>query len=305
MHANWLIKALLGFLFGSLILIAGLLVAEYRYFKNQSEKMVVLQTEYKNYVLALRHLLRGSQLLQGPASASGEKKNEQASNNFIIVNRSNESLKESSLAFFKRFHLQKTENQIDPSEWLDYTQVALNQKKSDPVHTAQKKRKRQRSKRSSIRIRIARRARTSHTILWSQKSNTNFLWPIDPRHFWVSSLFGPRKNPSGWGFHRGLDMAAVKGTPVRAAASGQVVEVRHDVHGYGKMILLEHTNRYQTRYAHLDKIFVQPGQQIERGSIIGRVGATGNVRSMGFDGSHLHFEVRVSGRTINPIYLLS
>jgi murein DD-endopeptidase MepM/ murein hydrolase activator NlpD len=54
----------------------------------------------------------------------------------------------------------------------------------------------------------------------------------------------------------------------------------------------------------LDKILVNVGQQVERGTVIGRVGATGNVRSMGFDGSHLHFEVLISGHTINPLHCL-
>ena len=111
-----------------------------------------------------------------------------------------------------------------------------------------------------IRRRFAMRAKKPVSpMTLTNNSSKIFSWPIDPSRFWPSSLYGPRKNPSGWRFHHGLDMAAIKGTPVKAAAPGEITEAGWDAHGRGKMILVTHGNQYQTRYAHLDKILVSVG----------------------------------------------
>ncbi len=134
-----------------------------------------------------------------------------------------------------------------------------------------------------------------------------FSWPIDPSLFWVSSQYGPRKKPSGRsGFHKGVDLAAMKGTPVRAAGEGTVVEAGYSL-GYGNYITIGHEGAFKTRYAHLDKILVQVGQSVTVGDHIGRVGATGFVRKSkwGGSGSHLHFEVYMNGKAVNPFYFLA
>jgi murein DD-endopeptidase MepM/ murein hydrolase activator NlpD len=121
----------------------------------------------------------------------------------------------------------------------------------------------------------------------------------------MSSPFGPRKNPNGsYGFHTGIDLAAVRGTPVKAATSGVVLQAGC-YKGYGNMVLLKHDYNVKTRYAHLSKIDVSVGQSVDRGDIIGRVGNTGHVRRRrGRDGSHLHFEVYVAGKRVNPLALI-
>lgn len=134
-----------------------------------------------------------------------------------------------------------------------------------------------------------------------------FTWPLDPAHFWVSSEFGPRKKTNGaWALHAGVDLAAVRGTPVRASREGTVMKAAYSS-GYGNYILIEHSKKYQTRYAHLDKILVKVGQKVCAGDCIGKVGATGFVRKSrwGSSGAHLHFEVYVWGKPKNPFSFLA
>ena len=285
----------------------GFLIVEYRFFKKQAEKISVLQTEYKNYVLAVRRLLRGSSFVkeQERQELTDEKKNSDEPSNKLIVNRNADYAKESSIAFFRRHRMENLFHRIAATEWLDYTEQALAEQQSKHSSKKTSKVKQKRKNKRGMHRRFAMRANkpVSHRML-TENSSKIFSWPIEPSRFWLSSLYGPRKNPSGWKFHHGLDMAAIKGTPVKAVGPGEVVEVRYDLHGYGKMIMVAHGNQYQTRYAHLDKILVPVGQHVERGTVIGSVGATGNVRKMGYDGSHLHFEVLTAGRTVNPLYLL-
>ena len=102
-------------------------------------------------------------------------------------------------------------------------------------------------------------------------------------------------------------MAANKGTAVKAVAAGIVAESRY-ASGYGNMVLLHHGNvygnTYKTRYAHLDKIFVKRGEHVQKGQVIGAVGETGRIRKRGKDGSHLHFEVYMYNKRINPLAIL-
>nr|WP_242046579.1 M23 family metallopeptidase [Cylindrospermum sp. FACHB-282] len=104
----------------------------------------------------------------------------------------------------------------------------------------------------------------------------------------ITSLFGWRVHPitGDRRFHAGTDLGAPTGTPVLAAAKGQV-ETADWMGGYGLAVVINHNSAQQTLYAHMSEIFVQPGQQVEPGTVIGRVGSTGNST-----GPHLHFEVR-------------
>lgn len=133
-----------------------------------------------------------------------------------------------------------------------------------------------------------------------------FAWPIDKSQFRISSSFGPRKKPNGsWEFHKALDMAACKGTHVKAPAAGVVIEAGC-VKGFGNTIVIAHNKKFKTRYAHLSVISVNIGQHVATGEVIGKVGCTGNVRSgkRGGDPSHLHFEVLVFGQKLNPLWYL-
>jgi murein DD-endopeptidase MepM/ murein hydrolase activator NlpD len=104
----------------------------------------------------------------------------------------------------------------------------------------------------------------------------------------ITSMFGWRVHPitGERRFHSGTDLGGAMGTPVLAAYTGQV-EVADRVGGYGLTVILNHNSAQQTLYGHMSEIFVQPGQWVERGTVIGRVGSTGNST-----GPHLHFEVR-------------
>lgn len=131
-----------------------------------------------------------------------------------------------------------------------------------------------------------------------------FHWPLELHHFWLSSLFGARKKANGTpGFHYGIDMAAIKGTPVKAAAAGTVIQAQY-VPGYGNNILIQHNKYYRTRYAHLHRMHVVVGQKVAQGEKVGSVGDTGAVRKSGRDASHLHFEIYHNGVHVNPLRYL-
>lgn len=117
----------------------------------------------------------------------------------------------------------------------------------------------------------------------------------------LTSGFGYRSDPvtHGRGDHQGVDIAAAPGQPVRASADGIVMR-SGVIGGLGKAIYLAHGYGVTTRYGHMSKVEVRPGQRVKRGDIIGRVGNTG--RSTGY---HLHYEVRQDGQPVNPlVYIL-
>ena len=113
----------------------------------------------------------------------------------------------------------------------------------------------------------------------------------------LTSAFGYRKHPlhGSTRLHAGVDLAAPQGTPVQATADGVVTSAGWRG-GYGILISLGHGGGVQTRYAHLSAIAVRPGTQVRAGQVIGYVGSTGNST-----GPHLHYEVRVNGRAVNPL----
>ena len=98
--------------------------------------------------------------------------------------------------------------------------------------------------------------------------------------------------------HKGIDMKASKGTPVFAAADG-VIKLTGSGGTYGKVIYIDHANGFQTRYAHLSKIYIKTGQIVKKRKCIGRVGNTGLSTH-----SHLHFEIRTNDKPINPMKFL-
>ena len=96
--------------------------------------------------------------------------------------------------------------------------------------------------------------------------------------------------------HMGIDLAGPLGTPIHATADGVIAEAGWNSGGYGNLIKLDHGRGVETRYAHLSQILVRPGQRVTRGQVIARMGSTG--RSTG---SHLHYEVRIEGKAVNPV----
>jgi len=113
-----------------------------------------------------------------------------------------------------------------------------------------------------------------------------------------SSGFGMRSDPfrGAAAMHAGIDLSGPVGTPIYATADGVVSEAGWSSGGYGNLIKIDHGRGIETRYAHLSRFDVRPGERVTRGQLIGRMGSTG--RSTG---SHLHYEVRIDGRAVNPI----
>ena len=127
---------------------------------------------------------------------------------------------------------------------------------------------------------------------------TPSLWPA---YGWLSSPMGLRRNPFTGGpeYHSGLDIAGERGQPVYATATGKVSYVGAQG-AYGNLIVIDHGFGLETRYGHLARFAVKSGTEVERGDIIGEVGATG--RATGY---HLHYEVLANGRLLNPLQLLT
>lgn len=126
---------------------------------------------------------------------------------------------------------------------------------------------------------------------------TPSIWPA---HGWLSSSIGRRTDPitGGDDFHQGLDISADAGSPVYATADGVVKRASREG-AYGNLVTIDHGYGLETRYGHLSRYDVKSGAKVKRGDIIGRVGSTGRAT-----GPHLHYEVRVNGRLLNPLQLL-
>jgi murein DD-endopeptidase MepM/ murein hydrolase activator NlpD len=121
---------------------------------------------------------------------------------------------------------------------------------------------------------------------------------IAPASGYLSSLFAVRRHPvlKITRPHKGIDIAAPVGAPILAPARGTVRFAGRKAGGYGNVVELEHGYGYRTRFAHASRILVKAGQKVERGDTIAEVGATGLV-----SGPHLHYEVEVEGRQVNPL----
>lgn len=115
-----------------------------------------------------------------------------------------------------------------------------------------------------------------------------FSWPVEGE---ITSLFGPRNGS----FHDGLDIAAPRGTPVLAAADGQVI-FSDVLRGYGNVVIVRHTGGYVTVYAHNQTNLAKEGQTVRRGDQLAEVGKSGRAT-----GASLHFEVRKDNLARDPL----
>jgi murein DD-endopeptidase MepM/ murein hydrolase activator NlpD len=115
---------------------------------------------------------------------------------------------------------------------------------------------------------------------------SSFRWPARGR---VISGYGSSGN-------EGINIAVPEGTPVKAAEEGTVAYAGSDVKGYGKLVLVRHTNGYVSAYAHNGEIDVRPGEKVKRGQTIAKSGASGNVTS-----PQLHFEIRKGATPVDPV----
>ena len=128
-------------------------------------------------------------------------------------------------------------------------------------------------------------------------SSGTFGWPVSGR---LASRFGYRRHPIWGGFHlhTGLDVAAPFGRPIASSDSGEVI-FSGWWDGYGKAVVVDHGRGLSTVYGHMSRIYMQAGQRVEKGQIIGLVGSTGFST-----GPHLHFEIRYNGRPVDPLAYL-
>jgi murein DD-endopeptidase MepM/ murein hydrolase activator NlpD len=120
-----------------------------------------------------------------------------------------------------------------------------------------------------------------------------FDWPLRGQ---IIAGFGPQ---AGGVQNDGVNIAVPKGTPVKAAAAGNVLYAGEEVRGFGKLVLIGHADGYVTAYAHNDELNVTRGASVAKGQVISKVGQTGNVTS-----PQLHFEIRQRNKAIDPLPLL-
>ena len=116
--------------------------------------------------------------------------------------------------------------------------------------------------------------------------SSGFGWRVDP--------FTGKKR-----FHKGIDLTAATGTPIRATANGTVVQTNRST-SYGLVATIKHNDKLETLYAHMSGFAVKEGQRVLRGQVVGYVGNTGRSKA-----PHLHYEVHVEGKPVNPLnYIL-
>jgi murein DD-endopeptidase MepM/ murein hydrolase activator NlpD len=123
-------------------------------------------------------------------------------------------------------------------------------------------------------------------------------WPVSGP---ITSPFGMRTNPISGRFlmHTGIDIGVEMGTTVTAAAAGRVISAGWNDGGYGNLIIIDNGGSMSTLYAHLSQIFVAADQEVKAGQAIGAAGSTGEST-----GPHVHFEVRIDGKPVDPMTYL-
>ncbi len=116
--------------------------------------------------------------------------------------------------------------------------------------------------------------------------------------YWVTSKFGIRLDPfkKSKATHKGIDLASMSGNKIRTQAKGRVTRADANAGGYGMLIEIDHGNGFKTKYAHMQKMYVQKGDEVEANEAIGEVGSTG--RSTG---PHLHYEILYRGVPVDPM----
>jgi murein DD-endopeptidase MepM/ murein hydrolase activator NlpD len=127
---------------------------------------------------------------------------------------------------------------------------------------------------------------------------TPTLWPADG---WVSATYGYRRDPftGARDYHPAIDISTRSGEPVYATGTGLVSSAKRSG-AYGNLVEISHGFGLNTRYGHLSSFAVRAGDTVQRGDLIGYAGATGRAT-----GNHVHYEIWVNGRTVNPLRLIS
>lgn len=325
MRRHSIVVGALWALAGFLVIMGIVLIREYRFYRVQGAQLVELKAAYCEQKDELDKLVQDYKTRDEAATAGEETSDKKKSSDddelgvaefplgvrivssdddleydqgaFLVLNRDTAYLRQSAVDYL-------SEHRCDCAIYDDTYSIIQEREEPEPAVGAGTKKQKKRKKKQVVARKPAKRHYASFE---PEGVHERVLsWPIEGRgkQFWLSSLYGPRRKPNGtWALHGGIDMAAVRGTPVHPAAPGVILEARYDS-GWGKTILVEHNHKYKTRYAHLDAILVSPGQHVTKQTVIGRVGRTGNVRSRHGDPSHLHFEVYAFGKKINPLYVL-
>lgn len=120
-----------------------------------------------------------------------------------------------------------------------------------------------------------------------------FIWPVNGE---VISEYGPKGNGL---FNDGINIAAARGAPIRAAESGVVAYAGNELRGFGNMLLIKHADGWVSAYAHADELMVAKGDRVGKGQVVARVGSTGSVTS-----PQLHFELRRGKKAVDPMRYL-
>ncbi|RLB45762.1 MAG: hypothetical protein DRJ42_29205 [Deltaproteobacteria bacterium] len=127
------------------------------------------------------------------------------------------------------------------------------------------------------------------------RESDTLLWPVPAGRLWRG--FGHvRRGRARRRLHKGLDIGAPAGSPIRSVNDGLVIYANNEVHGYGNLMMVLHEDGSVAFYAHCQRLYLFAGQRIRRGQVLGEVGHTGLAH-----GDHLHFELRVRGRARNPL----
>lgn len=277
---------------------------QYIYFKAQSEKMILVREEYYHAITMLKQIIKDKnldQITDDLDSLEEQKidedihKAQETPSVFIAQDEDSEEMKDDSIE-------EIDELEEDGKEFQFISAADEKQLKDLRKHARQTIQIRKKTKNKPLAQKQINQLKKTTQVASIQ--DFTFHWPLELHHFWISSLFGARKKANGSpGFHYGIDLAAMKGTPVKAAASGVVIQAQY-LPGYGNNVLIQHNKYYRTRYAHLHTMNVAQGQKVAIGQKIGTVGATGSVRKSGRDASHLHFEIYHNGSHVNPLRYL-
>lgn len=126
------------------------------------------------------------------------------------------------------------------------------------------------------------------------------VMPSCPTEGWRTSPYGNRRDPitKRWKRHTGLDIGAPKGTSVRNMWAGKVVRTRSMRREYGNYVVVQ-SGEHRVLYAHLNKILVERGSEVDAGSLVGKIGDSGRAT-----GPHLHLEIRKRGHRVDPDHYL-
>lgn len=272
---------------GITVLLAIILFTQYRYFKREACELAQVKEAYYQHVDMLKRSLNAS-------ITSDEEDESDSQSEKKKLNQADSGSELSDAALEDIANNTKIDFQIISDDEEHQLRIIKSGIEKTVPSVTRKKRRMRKTIRNVIRP----------STRYAPIRDFSFSWPIDLESFWLSSLFGPRKRPNGHvEFHHAIDMAAIKGTPIKAAASGKVI-IAQTLSGYGNCVMIEHNHRYKTRYAHMHRIKVAHGQYVQQGQCIGTVGDTGLVRKSGRDASHLHFEIYQDGHRVNPLAFL-